>query len=196
MSEEGAELEASDGHQPFWPGPRDVSAVLTVTTGEANATGGWEATNRRVERGDLVLTDTSPWLEGAWSDTANAVVAGTPTGEHWRTFDAVRRALEMAIELCRPGMIACELDRRVRASLEEFGPTYSHHTGHGIGASWSEPPRITPYEEMPIEENMILALELGVYRPGWGGIRLEHVILVRDSGNEILSQFEHRLTGR
>ena len=55
---------------------RRVPAILTVTTGESTSTGGWEATERMIEPGDLVLCDTSPWIDGHWSDSANAVCAG------------------------------------------------------------------------------------------------------------------------
>ena len=172
---------------------RRVPAILTVTTGEATATGGWEAGDRVIEAGDLVLCDAGPWLDGHWSDSANAVCAGRPSGEQRRIFDRVRRALELAIQLCAPGALACDVDAAVRAELEDLGPTYAHHTGHGIGAAWSEPPRITPYEQIRIEEGMVLAVEPAFYAPGFGGIRLEHVFVVRSGGNEILTRFEHTL---
>lgn len=172
---------------------RRVPAVLTVTAGEATGTGGDVAGGRELREGDLVLTDTSPWTGGAWSDTANAVVVGTPTGEQRRLFDAVREALELAISLCRPGAVAGEVDRKVRESLAEWGPTYAHHTGHGVGASWCEPPLVIPDSEDVLEEDMVLAVEPAVYRTGWCGIRLEHVFVVRGSGNEVLTQFEHTL---
>jgi Xaa-Pro dipeptidase len=173
---------------------RRVPAILTVTTGpEATATGGGVATGRIVHAGDLVLTDTSPWIDGAWSDTANAVYVGTPDAQTRRRFDAVRRALHEGIALCRPGAVAKDVDRHLRGLLAEHGPTYAHHTGHGIGAAWSEEPRITPYNERRIEEGMVLALEPAIYLPDWGGIRLEHVFLVGADGNEILTRFEHTL---
>jgi Xaa-Pro dipeptidase len=172
---------------------RRVPAILTVTTGEAGATGGWEATDRLIAPGDLVLCDAGPWIDGHWSDSANAVCAGEPTALQQRIFDRVRRALELAIRLCVPGALACEVDTAVRAELEDLGPTYAHHTGHGIGASWSEPPRITPYEQIRLEEGMVLAVEPAFYAPGFGGIRLEHVFVIRSGGNEILTRFEHTL---
>ena len=61
------------------------------------------------------------------------------------------------------------------------------------GPSWSEEPRLTPYNAMQIEEGMVLAVEPAVYRPGWGGMRLEHMFLVGARENEILTQFEHTL---
>jgi Xaa-Pro aminopeptidase len=173
---------------------RRVPAILTVSAGaEASATGGGVATDRVVRSGDLVLTDTSPWIDGAWSDSANAVFVGTPDRETQRRFDAVRRALHEGIALCRPGVVARDVDRKVRDLLADFGPTYSHHTGHGIGATWSEEPRITPYCDLQLEEGMVLALEPAIYSAGWGGIRLEHVFVVGAGGNEILTQFEHTL---
>jgi Xaa-Pro aminopeptidase len=171
-----------------------VPGIVTVTTGaEATSTGGGVATSRLVQPGDLVLTDTSPWIDGGWSDTANAVFVGTPDRVTRERFDAIRRALHDGIALCRPGVVAKEVDRSVREMLAEHGPTYEHHTGHRIGAAWSEEPRITPYCDEVIEEGMVLALEPAIYLSGWGGIRLEHTFLVGPAGNEILTMFEHTL---
>jgi Xaa-Pro dipeptidase len=189
-----AELAGLAAAEMFREAGRRVPAILTVTTGpEATATGGGVATERVIQAGDIVLTDTSPWIDGAWSDTANAVYVGTPDGDTRRRFDAVRRALHEGISLCRPGVVAKDVDREVRSLLAEHGPTYPHHTGHGIGAAWSEEPRITPYNDLQIEEGMVLALEPAIYRPGWGGIRLEHVFRVGGSDNEVLTHFEHTL---
>ena len=189
-----AELAGLAAAEMYGEAGRRVPAILTVTTGAAaTATGGGVATGRVVRSGDLVLTDTSPWIDGAWSDSANAVFVGTPDRETRRRFDAVRRALHEGISLCRPGVVARDVDRQVRDLLADFGPTYSHHTGHCIGATWSEEPRITPYCDLQLEEGMVLALEPAIYRPGWGGIRLEHVFVVGAEGNEILTQFEHTL---
>jgi Xaa-Pro aminopeptidase len=189
-----AELAGLAAAAMFREAGRRVPGILTVTTGaEATATGGGVSTGRIVEAGDLVLTDTSPWIDGGWSDTANAVFVGTPAKTTRDRFDAIRRALHDGIALCRPGVVAKDVDRRVRELLAEHGPTYKHHTGHRIGAAWSEEPRITPYCEERLEEGMVLALEPAIYLPGWGGIRLEHTFLVGASDNEILTRFEHTL---
>lgn len=170
-----------------------VPAILTVTAGEATATGGGTATGRMLQAGDLVLTDTAPWLRGAWSDSANAVVVGAPSAEQRRMFDAVRTALALAIDLCRPGSVAGDIDRKVRESLSGWGESYTHHTGHGIGASWTELPHIISGSTHVIDEGMVIALEPAIYTTGLGGIRLEHVIHVQASSNELLTQFEHTL---
>ena len=189
-----AELAGLAAAAMFREAGKRVPGILTVTTGaEATSTGGGVATGRIVQAGDLVLTDTSPWIDGGWSDTANAVFVGEPDRLTRDRFDAVRRALHEGIALCRPGVVARDVDRAVREMLAEHGPTYGHHTGHRIGAAWSEEPRITPYSEERLEEGMVLALEPAIYLPGWGGIRLEHVFVVGPDGNEILTRFEHTL---
>lgn len=172
---------------------RRVPAVLSVTSGQASGQLGGIAGSRALEPGDLVLVDVSPWFCGAWSDSANTVSVGPPGPTELRMFDAVRDALELAIRLCRPGTKASDIDRQVRASLESWGPTYGHHTGHGVGASWWEPPFIVPDSEERIEEGMILAVEPAIYQPGWGGIRLESVFVVGGRQNELLTEFEHTL---
>ena len=141
-----------------------------------------------------MLCDTSPWIDGHWSDSANAVCAGTPSGEQRRIFDRVRRALELAHRALPPGRggRATSTPPCAPSSPTSARPT-RHHTGHGIGASWSEPPRITPYERIRLEEGMVLAVEPAFYAAGFGGIRLEHVFVVRAGGNEILTRFEHTL---
>lgn len=189
-----AELAGLAAAAMFREAGKRVPGILTVTTGaQATATGGGVATGRVVEHGDLVLTDTSPWIDGGWSDTANAVFVGTPDATTRNRFDAVRRALHDGIAMCRPGVVAKDVDRRVRELLDAHGPTYGHHSGHRIGAAWSEEPRITPYCEERIEEGMVFALEPAIYLAGWGGIRLEHTFLVGGSDNEILTRFEHTL---
>lgn len=173
---------------------RRFPALLTIDAGASIAAGSSIPSDRRLAAGDLVLSDTSPWIDGAWSDTANTVVLGPPTSRHRRVFDALRGSLELAISLCRPGAVAGDVDRRARASLADWGENvYKHHTGHGLGASWNELPRIVPGSEDVIEAGMVVAVEPAIYIPGWGGMRLEHVFVVRSGGNELLSRFEHTL---
>jgi Xaa-Pro aminopeptidase len=169
-----------------------VPTFLNLTAGPASAAPPWEPTGRVIETGDILLTDVAPWVRGAWGDSANAVVVGRPDSEHRRVFDALRRALEAGIAACRPGAVARDVDRVVRDQLAGFGG-YPHHTGHALGASWSEEPRLAPYNPRRIEEGMVMAVEPSVYRAGWGGMRLEHMFLVGPGGNELLTQFEHTL---
>jgi Xaa-Pro aminopeptidase len=189
-----AELAGLAQARLFAAAGRRVPAVLTLNAGAASALPSAIPGDRAIAEGDLVLTDTSPWMDGAWSDTANAVVVGRPTAQQQRMFDAVRRALDHGITLCRPGAVAGDVDAAVRDCLADWGDArYGHHTGHGLGSSWSQPPHIIPGSADRIEEGMVLCIEPALYVAGFGGVRLEHVFHVGADGNELLSHFEHAL---
>lgn len=171
-----------------------VPAILTVTTGPASGNRPGPATARTVNAGDLVLCDVAPWADGAWADAATTVCVGRPTARQQGLFGAVRKALDLAIGLCVPGAVARDIDSAVRESLSGAGPVYRHHTGHGLGARWWQEPVITAYSETRLEEGDVLAVEPALYDPRVGGVRLEVTLRVRAGGNELLTQYEHRLT--
>jgi Xaa-Pro aminopeptidase len=105
-----------------------------------------------------------------------------------KAYRVVRDALHAGVESVRPGVRARDLDAMLRDRVREGGyDSYPHHSGHGIGVSYHEEPRIVPYNENTLEAGMIVALEPGVYLPGAGGVRLEHVVLVTRDGCEVLT---------
>jgi Xaa-Pro aminopeptidase len=154
------------------------------------AVGGWP-TGRQIAAGDLVLVDLAPRLAGYWGDSCNTLCAGEPTAEHRRMFQATTEALARAVEAARPGLRASELDALCRAEVARYGYAYPHHSGHALGTTVHEAPRLVLYEEMPLQAGMVLAVEPAAYVPGVGGVRSEHVILVTEGAAEVLSTFTH-----
>jgi Xaa-Pro aminopeptidase len=138
--------------------------------------------------GDPIIADIVPRLNGYWGDNAGTYFLGEPSAELKKMYRSVRAALQMGVEKVRPGVRASELDRMLRAQMEaESYPVYPHHSGHGLGASFHEEPRIVPYNELILEPGMVMAIEPGVYIPGVGGVRLEDVVLVTKDGCELLT---------
>jgi len=173
---------------------RRFAILVQLTTGLATAAmGGWEPGDRVISEGDIIATDTAPWLDGYWSDTGNGVVVGEPTSRHREIFSIVNEALHAGIAAARPGVEAHAVDEACRSAVRAAGFDYPHHSGHGLGVAHTEPPRITPDSTEVIEEGMVLALEPGIYIDGWGGFHHEHVFVVGARSNEILTRFEHRL---
>lgn len=157
------------------------------TVGRRAHLGGWPQPVT-IEPTDSFVVDLSTQWRGYWSDSCATYYAGEPTPRQVELHRTIRAALEFAIGLVKPGAIAGEIDRQVREMVRRAGyPVYGHHTGHGIGVSGHEEPRLVPYNTTPLAPGMVLMLEPGVYFPGETGIRLEDAVLVTEHGAEVLT---------
>ena len=150
-------------------------------------------TDRRLVLGELALCDLVPRRDGYWADSCVTIASGRPSAGALSIHAAAMRALEIGIRNARPGTTAGELDRLVRSSMAERGYTYPLHTGHGVGASGHEEPRIVPGATLILEEGMVVALEPGAYVAP-DGVRIEHLMAVRPSGGELLTDYALDLT--
>lgn len=142
-----------------------------------------------LQEGDAVIADTVPRLNGYWGDNCGTHFVGEPPAELRKAYHVVLEALCAAIAVVKPGPRACDLDAHLRNAIRNAGyPVYPHHSGHGLGVTYHEEPRIVPYNEQPLGPGMVIALEPGVYLPGLGGVRLEDVLLVTRDGCEVLTR--------
>ncbi len=183
------EVQATLGRQAG----RQVPVTCNVLAGERTATGGGPSA-RVVHEGDLVLSDVACRLDGFWGDTCTTFAVGESPAALRRVFQTVLDVLEMAKEQAKPGVIASDLDNRMRSAIERQGyRPYFHHSGHGLGVAFHEEPRIVPYSHTVLEPGMVVALEPAVYLPEQGGVRLEDVVLVKLDGAEVLTTHEKRL---
>jgi Xaa-Pro aminopeptidase len=143
-----------------------------------------------VSAGDPVICDLAPRVAGYWGDSCGAFVVGDRAPEPylamWR---AARDALALAEAELRPGLRVSDFDRTIRDFMAGRGRSYPHHTGHGIGASVHEWPRLVPGEDALIERDMVLMVEPGCYEPGIGGVRCEFMLRVTAAGCENLTPF-------
>lgn len=143
----------------------------------------------RLQAGDAFIADIVPRLDGYWGDNAATHFVGEPSAEQRKVYNVVLAALEKGLEAVKPGIRACDLDAMLRQYIEGQGyPVYPHHSGHGLGVTYHEEPRIVPYNELTLQPGMVLALEPGIYLPEEGlGVRLEDVVLVTQDGCEVLT---------
>lgn len=166
-----------------------LPVLADLVAGGRTAAIGGPPTSYVVQPGDPVLADIVPRLNGYWGDICNVYFAGGPSDALRQVYAVSREALYAAIDALRPGVFASEIDHIARGVIARHGyPAYPHHTGHGLGVTWHEEPRICDYNALPLQAGMVIALEPGVYLEGVGGVRLEHVALVTESGAEILTQ--------
>jgi Xaa-Pro dipeptidase len=129
--------------------------------------------------------------DGYWADHTKNVCPGTLTPRYAELLDQLTAVYEDAVSSCRPGAGLAELDRRVREGIAAAGyeGQPSHPICHGIGARAHEPPYAHQAAGGEIAENMVLAIEPGIYWPEGGGLRLEDNFLITADGPEKLSPF-------
>ena len=145
--------------------------------------------NRPLRAGDVICADVSALLDGYWGDLTRCATVGPASEWARQAWEVVREAQAAAIEACRPGVPAREIDlaqRRLVEARPDLGRCL-HGAGHAIGLAVHEPPFLVPRSETPLEEGMIFTIEPGVYLAGTGGIRLEDDVAVGVDGPVLLS---------
>jgi Xaa-Pro aminopeptidase len=150
---------------------------------------GWP-NDRVIADGDPLISDLAPRVSGYWGDSCAAGVLGKPSAEYMKLFTAAKTALDRAVEIMRPGLKIADLDAELRAHVGRAGYAYPHHSGHSLGTSVHEWPRLVPYEEAPLEIGMFLMVEPGAYDPDVGGVRTEWMIEITADGCRPVAPFE------
>ena len=172
-------------------GARCALAGEYIVGVERTAELGLPVSDRELKAGEPVVCDLAPRVAGYWGDSCSSfVAAGEAPEPYLRQWTAARRALALAQAELRPGLRIGDFDAMLRASMAGTGHDYPHHSGHGIGTSVHEWPRLVPDEQALVEENMVLMVEPGCYRPGTGGLRCEFMFRVTATGCESLTDFE------
>jgi Xaa-Pro aminopeptidase len=158
-----------------------------------NNIGGWPQENQLAE-GDSLIVDISVVHLGYWSDSCATYVAGWPTPRQLAIHRTVTEALALGASMLRPGAVCKDIDRAMRHHIEEQGyPVYPHHSGHGVGVSGHENPRIVPYSEERIAAGMVIMLEPGIYFPGETAVRLEDGYFITEDGAIPVTAHDKRL---
>ena len=152
---------------------------------------GWP-NNRTIRIGDPIICDLAPRVAGYWGDSCASAMVGTPSKDFVKLYSAARAALDLAIDTVRPGLIIGELDQSLQSMIHRSGYSYAHHSGHSIGTSVHEWPRIVGYEREVLKQDMVITVEPTAFDPQVGGVRLEHMLHVTATGCEVLTDFEHR----
>lgn len=136
-----------------------------------------------------VLVDMGVRLGGYCSDMTRNLVPPRAAKLYRRVYALVLEANRRAIAAAKPGMTAGALDRVARGFLAKngFGRAFGHSLGHGVGLEVHEAPWVAKKQKMVLESGMALTIEPGVYLEGNLGVRIEDLVLVTETGCEVLS---------
>jgi len=149
------------------------------------------ARKRPIERGDLVRVDFGASWDGYSSDVARMAVVGEPSDVQTDTYKKVRQVERGAIEFMRPGVRACDVYDCVVEGYAKFGIEYpGPHCGHGFGFETHETPMLQPYNEDQLVPSMLLCIEPVHFSQEVGGYQLEDLVLITETGSEILTNYE------
>jgi Xaa-Pro aminopeptidase len=158
---------------------------------------------------DVVLFDLFPRdrESGCYSDFTRTFTTGRAPEELREYHRLAKEALDRAVAAVRPGVKGSDIHRMVCDFFHEHGHKtqlhkeegealedgYFHATGHGVGLEVHERPGVGRVESEPLVEGDVIALEPGLYRKGYGGVRLEDLVLVTSDGCEILTHYPYDL---
>jgi Xaa-Pro aminopeptidase len=170
-------------------GAEGMSFETIVAAGPRSALPHGRASMQPVPRTGFVVLDFGVILAGYCSDMTRTVHVGRPSARARAMYDAVLQAQQAGLEAVRPGTTANQVDLAARSVLRRagFGGYFTHSTGHGVGLEIHEAPRLGKGQREFLRPGMVVTIEPGVYIPGLGGVRIEDMVAVTDSGHEVLT---------
>jgi len=148
-----------------------------------------------LERGDLVVLDFGCMVDGYCSDMTRTAIVGKPTAEQRALYALVKDAQEAARQCARSGVPASELDHAAREVIAAagHGDAFSHSLGHGVGLEIHEAPWARATSTDILQPDHVVTDEPGVYLAGYGGVRLEDMLAVTETGCRTMTSSPHDL---
>jgi len=173
-------------------GAEATAFPIIVASGPRGAMPHGVASEKAIQEGEMVTVDFGARYKGYHSDLTRTFGVGRVDPEKKRLFDAVLLVLEEVLAQLAPGKPAKELDALARRVLEKEGlkAYFTHSLGHGVGLAVHEAPGLNAYTEEVLEPGMVVTVEPGVYLPGFAGVRVEELVLVTETGFELLSRLD------
>jgi len=178
-------------------GCRRIPFQIIVASGSNSALPHAQPTEKKLDRGDLVILDWGAEADGYFSDmTRTLLMRGDRNASKKREiYEIVRKANRTAISAVSPGVKTSEVDKAAREVIKRTGYAefFGHGTGHGIGLEVHEAPRISWTKSERIRENMVFTIEPGIYVPGLGGVRIEDIVVVGNKKAKVLTSLSKEL---
>ncbi|TET87990.1 MAG: aminopeptidase P family protein [Dehalococcoidia bacterium] len=168
------------------PTPFDV----IVASGPNAALPHAKPTGRTISLGEPIIVDLGARVEGYSSDLSRTLCLGSWEENFTKIYNLVLQAQLSAIANLEARMTGEQVDNLARAIIQREGyeGAFGHGLGHGIGLATHEEPRLGPGSGDIIAENMVFTIEPGVYLSGWGGVRIEDMVIVEKGKAKTLTK--------
>ncbi|HVP42100.1 MAG TPA: Xaa-Pro peptidase family protein [Terriglobales bacterium] len=170
-------------------GAEKMAFESIVAGGVHSAFPHWRASSQPIPNTGFVVLDFGVILAGYCSDMTRTVWVGKPDPAARDLYQAVLEAQRAGLEAVRPGATTGEVDRAARNMLRRAGLAryFTHSTGHGVGLEIHEAPRLARGQTEVLRPGMVVTIEPGAYIPGKGGVRIEDMVAVTESGHQVLT---------
>lgn len=170
-------------------GAESLAFPLIVVSGARSSLPHGQPTDNKVSPGDFLTFDFGARYEGYCSDETRTFVIGHLDKRHEEIYKIVLEAQLAGLEAAKPGVPGKAVDAAARKVIEDagYGEYFGHGTGHGVGLAVHEGPSAGKKGETILEPGMVITVEPGIYIPGFGGCRIEDLVVITENGKEILS---------
>ena len=170
-------------------GAECLSFDTIVATGPNAARPHHQTGDTPLKEGETIVFDCGATYEGYCSDLTRTFVLGEADEKVARIYNIVLEAQETAIEKVTSGITGGEADAIARKIIDDAGYAdyFGHSLGHGLGLEVHEEPNVGPRGATPLEDGMPFTIEPGIYLPGWGGVRIEDVVVLENGRARVLS---------
>lgn len=163
----------------------EALAFPTICVGGANGSQPHGVPSRKkIREGELLTMDFGAVVSGYCGDMTRTVAIGKPDKALQRIYDIVLEAQLAGIDALSAGAKCIDVDRAARRVIEKagYGDCYVHGTGHGVGKLVHEPPRMGRRARGTLKAGDAVTVEPGIYIPGKGGVRIEDLLIISDTG--------------
>ncbi len=171
-------------------GSQTVPFDIIVASGPNSALPHAKPSPRTIQSGEPVVIDIGARFDGYSSDLSRTICLGTPDDTFKKVYDVVLGAQLTATAIIKEGMTGEQADSLARTVVEQagYGEAFGHALGHGVGLAPHESPRLGPGSAEALTSGMVFTVEPGIYLPGWGGVRIEDLVVMESDKARVISK--------
>jgi len=171
-------------------GSQSLPFDIIVASGPNAALPHAKPSQRAIRSGEPIVIDLGARIDGYSSDLSRTICLGDHDDTFNKVYDIVLGAQLAVLAIIKEDMPGSEVDSLARTVIEEagYGEAFGHGLGHGLGLGPHEMPRLGPGSTDKLTSDMVFTIEPGIYLPGWGGVRIEDVVIMENGKARVLSK--------